>query len=231
MTELGELRASLARAQNELNEANERLDALEAGEPSATALTPRAVERQRRNLIAVGLLSSLGTAVLLGLGVLVFSTKPAPVTVAVAPPVVTDSAAPTTPATPSLPPPPMMVATPEPPPPPVVTPPEPPRPPVRVARTTPTEPARTRPEPDAARTGEMGSLTIVCLPEKCDSITDNGVALGPGHIFARPVAAGAHHLKLHTASGSSKSLRVDVRADQNKEVRVQMIDTDKSGVF
>lgn len=210
MSELGELRASLARAQRELEAANDRLDALE-GARGATVLTPRVVERQRRRLIVVGAFSSIGTAVLLGLGALVLSPK--------APPAVTPPVAVTPP-----PPPPLVTAAPPsesvaivPEPPPVVA--EPPRPPQRVARVTTSDPARDRGAKD-----ETGSLTVICLPSKCNAITDNGVVLGPGHIFNRPVAAGPHQLMLESESGVKKMVRVDVRPGQLREVRVAMLD-------
>ena len=215
MSELEELRASLARAQRELDVASDRLEALEGRQsPTATVLTPRGVDRHRRKLIVVGALSSLGTAALIGLGALLFSTKPPPTPV-VAPP---------SPPAPTVTPPTVTLAEPERlPPPVVVTPPEPPRPPPRVARVNPSEPltpGRAR-EPSADPEG-MGALTIVCLPVRCDAITDNGVPLGPGHIFSRPVPAGAHHLVLHSPNGVSKTIRVEVRADQLREIRVSM---------
>ncbi len=67
----------------------------------------------------------------------------------------------------------------------------------------------------------IGGLTVVCMP-KCDEILDNGISLGPGHIFNRPVAAGKHVLVLSTQSGVKKTMQVDVVPDQTREVRVSM---------
>jgi hypothetical protein len=64
---------------------------------------------------------------------------------------------------------------------------------------------------------------------RCDSIIDNGTPLGPGHIFNRPVAVGRHQLTLHAPNGVTKNLRVDVHADQLKDLRVAM--PDASDVF
>ena len=148
MSELRELRATLTRAQDELNAATARLDALESGDPSTTALTPRAHDRQRRNLIVVGALSSIATAMLFGLGVVVFATKPAPAP----PPVAVVVEAPTPPA-PVIPPPlPVVVATIDPPPPVVAAPPE-PRLPHRPA--VPSEPPKA-PEPHAEPNKPIG---------------------------------------------------------------------------
>jgi hypothetical protein len=218
MSDLGQLRASLARAQRELDAAHERLDALETSRNATkTALVPRVMDRQRRQLILVGACSSAATAILLGLGALVFSKPTAP-----PPPPVLAAPLPPAPITPDIPPPPPpeSVAVPEPPP----VAPEPPRPPVRVARVSPQttkEEAPKRARPDDV---EMGSLTVMCLPVKCESIVDNGTPIGPGHIFNRPVPVGRHQLTLHGANGVTKSVRVDIHADQLKEVRVMLQD-------
>jgi hypothetical protein len=219
MSDLGHLRASLARAQRELDAAHERLDALESSQsgPTKTALVPRVIERQRRQLILVGACSSAATAILLGLGALVFS-KPPP---APAPPPIVASPLPPAPTAPEIPPPPPLasIAVPEPPPVVVMDPPRPPRrvsPPLAVK-----EEAPKRAHPDDV---ENGSLTVICLPVKCDSIVDNGTAIGPGHIFNRPVPVGRHSLVLHGANGVTKNVRVEIHADQLKEVRVMMQD-------
>jgi hypothetical protein len=68
----------------------------------------------------------------------------------------------------------------------------------------------------------MGSLTVVCLPVKCDQIIDNGTPLGPGHIFSRPVPAGRHALVLSAPNGVKKSVTVEVLPDQLKDVRMSM---------
>ncbi|MFO0739421.1 MAG: protein kinase [Labilithrix sp.] len=70
--------------------------------------------------------------------------------------------------------------------------------------------------------GAMGSLTVVCLPMKCDQIIDNGTPLGPGHIFSRPVPAGRHALVLSAPNGVKKSVTVEVLPDQLKDVRMSM---------
>ena len=72
------------------------------------------------------------------------------------------------------------------------------------------------------RLGGTGSLTVVCLPVKCDQIIDNGVALGPGHIFSRPVPAGRHTLQLSAPNGVKKSMTFEVLPDQLKDIRVPM---------
>ncbi|MBX3233274.1 MAG: hypothetical protein KF837_38475, partial [Labilithrix sp.] len=74
----------------------------------------------------------------------------------------------------------------------------------------------------APRPGAMGSLTVVCMPAKCDQIIDNGTPLGPGHIFSRPVLAGRHTLQLSAPNGVKKTLVVDVLPEQLKDVRIPM---------
>jgi hypothetical protein len=77
------------------------------------------------------------------------------------------------------------------------------------------------PAPTAPKPAALGAITVVCLP-KCDQITDNGAALGPGHIFNRPVPAGKHVLQLSAPNGVRKNLIVEVSPDQTKEVRMAM---------
>jgi len=67
----------------------------------------------------------------------------------------------------------------------------------------------------------MGAITIVCMP-KCDQTIDNGVALGPGHIFNRPVTAGRHVLVLSAPNGVKKTLTVNITANVTRDVRVMM---------
>jgi serine/threonine-protein kinase len=90
---------------------------------------------------------------------------------------------------------------------------------------TPTATARAAtpptPAPVPRRSSAPGALTIVCLP-KCDQIIDNGVSLGPGHIFNKPVPSGRHALVLSAPNGVKKSLQVDVLPDQTREVRISM---------
>jgi serine/threonine-protein kinase len=76
--------------------------------------------------------------------------------------------------------------------------------------------------PPPPKPGAMGSLTVVCLPMKCDQIIDNGTPLGPGHIFSRPVPAGRHALVLSAPNGVKKSVTVEVLPDQLKDVRMSM---------
>jgi eukaryotic-like serine/threonine-protein kinase len=97
--------------------------------------------------------------------------------------------------------------------------PTPPAPPATTAAAKPTStPAKPAPTPAPAA---LGALTIVCIP-KCDSITDNGQNLGPGHIFNRPVPAGRHMLALSAPNGAKKNLQVEVAEGQTREVRIQM---------
>lgn len=77
------------------------------------------------------------------------------------------------------------------------------------------------PPPAALPAGGRGSLTVVCMP-KCDAITDNGVALGPGHIFNRPVASGKHTLELSAPNGVKKTIVTEVAPDTTKEIRVTL---------
>lgn len=72
-----------------------------------------------------------------------------------------------------------------------------------------------------AAPNRMGALTVVCLP-KCDAIFDNGVPIGPGHVFHRPVIAGRHVLVLTAPNGARKSLTVEVTPEQVREIRVAM---------
>jgi hypothetical protein len=74
---------------------------------------------------------------------------------------------------------------------------------------------------EKAQPGVLGALTVVCLP-KCDEIVDNGISMGPGHIFNRPVNAGRHVLTLSAPNGAKKSLYVDVQPGVTREVRVAM---------
>ncbi|MDB4941242.1 MAG: hypothetical protein JWP97_776, partial [Labilithrix sp.] len=73
----------------------------------------------------------------------------------------------------------------------------------------------------AAKPAALGAITVVCMP-KCDQIIDNGVSLGPGHIFNRPVPSGRHVLALSAPNGAKKTLVVDVPPEQTKEVRMSM---------
>ncbi len=75
--------------------------------------------------------------------------------------------------------------------------------------------------PAAIKPAGLGTITIVCMP-KCDQITDNGVSLGAGHIFGRPVSAGRHALQLSAPSGARKNVVVDVVAGETREVRISM---------
>lgn len=77
------------------------------------------------------------------------------------------------------------------------------------------------PAPLPRRTAALGALTIVCLP-KCDQIIDNGAALGPGHIFNRPVPSGHHVLVLSAPNGVRKTVQVEVVPEQTREVRLSM---------
>jgi hypothetical protein len=79
----------------------------------------------------------------------------------------------------------------------------------------------TSPPAAALPAGGRGSLTVVCIP-KCDAITDNGVALGPGHIFNRPVAVGKHTLELSAPNGAKKTIVTEVSPDTTKEIRVTL---------
>ncbi|MBX3230153.1 MAG: hypothetical protein KIT84_25030 [Labilithrix sp.] len=110
------------------------------------------------------------------------------------------------------PPPPLEYYPAEPPPcqPAAVTPPPAPLPPVHVVPSSGT-----------------GALTVVCLPIKCDQVIDNGQALGPGHVFNRPVSAGRHHLVLSAPNGVRKSIIVEVLPDRLKDVRVAMDESPK----
>lgn len=79
----------------------------------------------------------------------------------------------------------------------------------------------TTPPPAALPAGGRGALTVVCMP-KCDAITDNGVPLGPGHIFNRPVAAGKHTLELSAPNGVKKTVVTEISPDTTKEIRVTL---------
>ncbi len=96
----------------------------------------------------------------------------------------------------------------------------------RPITTTPTTAAAAQPVPTATTArkpaaGGMGAITIVCMP-KCDQITDNGTALGPGHIFNRPVSSGRHVLGLSAPNGVRKNMVVEVPPGETKEVRISM---------
>jgi hypothetical protein len=94
-----------------------------------------------------------------------------------------------------------------------------------IARPTqgPVAPSAAAPIPAAKppKPAALGAITIVCMP-KCDQITDNGTALGPGHIFNRPVPSGRHVLQLSAPNGAHKNLVVEVAPEQTKEVRMSM---------
>ena len=68
--------------------------------------------------------------------------------------------------------------------------------------------------------GELGGITIVCLPA-CSQVLDNGSALGPSPIFARPVQSGPHNLTL-VSGGNKKSVKVTVTPGKTSEVREAM---------
>jgi serine/threonine-protein kinase len=83
------------------------------------------------------------------------------------------------------------------------------------------QPAQPTPQPaQPAKSGELGGITIVCLPA-CSQVLDNGSALGPSPIFARPVASGPHNLTL-VSGGNKKNVRVTVTAGKTSEVREAM---------
>lgn len=103
-------------------------------------------------------------------------------------------------------------------------------PPVASPKPTPAKPASTpqtapvavaKPTPSVPKKVGTGTLTVVCMP-KCDQIVDNGTALGPGHIFNRPVAAGHHVLQLSAPNGVHKTVSVDIDAGGSKDVRTSM---------
>ncbi len=73
----------------------------------------------------------------------------------------------------------------------------------------------------AASSSALGAITVVCMP-KCDQIGDNGVPLGPGHIFNRPVPVGRHVLTLSAPNGAKKTVPVDVKPELTSEVRITM---------
>jgi hypothetical protein len=75
--------------------------------------------------------------------------------------------------------------------------------------------------PTAPPAKPFGSITVVCMP-KCDQTIDNGVALGPGHIFNRPVAPGRHVLQLSTANNVNKTVTINVAEGATREIRVSM---------
>jgi hypothetical protein len=64
-------------------------------------------------------------------------------------------------------------------------------------------------------------MTVVCIP-KCSQIVDNGVPLGPGNLFNRPVSSGRHALSLSTPGGSRKEIQVEIVPGEAREVRVSM---------
>ena len=94
-----------------------------------------------------------------------------------------------------------------------------PRPAAPPSTAAPAPPPATAAKP--SKPAALGALTVVCMP-KCDQITDNGVPLGPGHIFNRPVPSGRHVLQLSAPNGAKKSLVVEVSPEQTKEVRMSM---------
>jgi hypothetical protein len=103
--------------------------------------------------------------------------------------------------------------------------PEPPAPPPALASPAPpaAQPSKRAPAAPlvvASGTGD-GAITVVCSP-RCDQIIDNGVALGPGHIFNRPAAAGRHVFVLSAPNGVKKTLTVDVFPSSIREVRISM---------
>lgn len=67
----------------------------------------------------------------------------------------------------------------------------------------------------------MGAITVICVP-KCDHTIDNGVSLGPGHIFNRPVATGRHVLQLSAPTGARKTVTINVAEGVTREIRVAM---------
>jgi hypothetical protein len=65
-------------------------------------------------------------------------------------------------------------------------------------------------------------LSIICFPA-CDSVTDNGQALGPSPIFKRTVPVGEHRLRMTTSSPpATKVVSVIVMGDQTTTVRQPM---------
>jgi eukaryotic-like serine/threonine-protein kinase len=97
--------------------------------------------------------------------------------------------------------------------------------PTQTPPTTPTAttatPTVTVKKPTPASPSALGAITVVCMP-KCDQIVDNGTALGPGHIFNRPVPAGRHVLILSAPNGAKKTVPVEVKPEQTSEVRMTM---------
>ncbi|HEY8076096.1 MAG TPA: hypothetical protein VIF62_18345, partial [Labilithrix sp.] len=83
------------------------------------------------------------------------------------------------------------------------------------------KPTPAAPPPPQPATQKLGAITVVCMP-KCDQIVDNGISLGPGHIFNRPVPAGRHTLGLSAPNGVKKNLVVEVVPEQTREVRISM---------
>ena len=77
-----------------------------------------------------------------------------------------------------------------------------------------------QPAGQPVKTGELGGITIVCLPA-CSQVLDNGSALGPSPIFARPVASGPHNLTL-VSGGNKKNVKVTVTPGKTSEVREAM---------
>ncbi len=221
-----ELRARIAALKSELALAEEALAVREAKRrprrnSERTALVTRVRERRENEVrnkelgrfVAVGVAASLATAVLVVASVRALEPKvAAPAVTVTAPPVPTLTAPPqpvvvvtptatAVPTATTVPTPPAPTATPVPTPPPVPT--------------TPARPLAPNPYGDA-----MGALTIVCLP-KCESIVDNGLALGPGHVFNRPSSVGRHSLVLR-AGDVQKTVVVEVTEGQAREVRVAM---------
>jgi hypothetical protein len=109
----------------------------------------------------------------------------------------------------------------EPTPPPVVTTPPDPLTPVPLPRPPPPREPKVATAPPPLPSEGTGAITVVCIP-KCDSTIDNGVPLGPGHIFNRPVAAGRHTLVLTAPNGVKKVVPVEVFPGVTREVRMSM---------
>ncbi len=95
-----------------------------------------------------------------------------------------------------------------------------PRPQPVAAQPQPVPQPAPQPAGQPAKTGELGGITIVCLPA-CSQVLDNGAALGPSPIFARPVPSGPHTLTL-VSGGNKKSVKVTVTPGKTSEVREAM---------
>jgi hypothetical protein len=211
MSDVGDLRL-------ELDRMNARLTALEPKRTDLTIVTHRTAEAWRRRMVMVGIASSLSTAVFM-IGIYAMVTllerdrTPPPAPVVLEPP---------------RPPPPETVS----PPPPrdvIAEKPAEPAPEPTVKADTPKKPKsvlEANPyDPNGGSVSDSpGALTVICLPVRCDSITDNGVPLGPGHIFSRPTPPGQHNLILHSPNGGFKKVTVLVKSDETREVRMPMDD-------